>query len=189
MAEAGTLQWGVVVCVSLLAAIWDLKSRRIPNSLTLPLIVGGLLGGGWRAGLPGLGDAALGCIVAAGPYVLLFLVAGGGAGDAKMMGGVGAWLGLRDGVVALVAVAVTGGVVGLVKLIVRRDGGSLGKGVLAQLYVLLIVACSGREAWALLEDKPEQRKDGQDPGAPMAYGPAIFVGVCIGAGVVHLWQG
>jgi prepilin peptidase CpaA len=84
MAEAGRLQWGVVVCVSLLAAIWDLKSRRIPNSLTLPLIVGGLLGGGWRAGLPGLGDAALGCIVAAGPYVLLFLVAGGGAGDAKM---------------------------------------------------------------------------------------------------------
>src|SRR4030042_1876767 len=109
LVETVSLQWAVVICASLLAAIWDLQSRRIPNALTLPLIVSGLLWGGWRGGLEGLGDAALGCIVVAGPYVLLFLFAGGGAGDAKMMGGVGAWLRLTEGVVALVGVAVTGG--------------------------------------------------------------------------------
>ena len=44
---------------------------------------------------------------------MLFVFAGGGAGDAKMMGALGAWLGLANGVVALVAVALSGAVIGL----------------------------------------------------------------------------
>jgi Flp pilus assembly protein protease CpaA len=77
------LQWGVVIGASTAAAVWDLRQRRIPNILTGPLFIGGLVWAIWVGGLPGLGEALVACIILAAPYVWLFLVAGGGAGDAK----------------------------------------------------------------------------------------------------------
>ena len=52
--------------------------------------------------------AALACLVVSLPFVLLFVFAGGGAGDAKLMGAVGAWLGLGSGIVALGSVCAAG---------------------------------------------------------------------------------
>ena len=114
-------QWGVVLGASLAAAIWDLRSRRIPNALTLPLVVTGLLYGLLAGGLSGLGQAAAACVVVALPYILLFVFAGGGAGDAKMMGALGAWLGLAAGAVVLGTVAATGVVLGLLNLATKRQ--------------------------------------------------------------------
>ena len=91
-----------------LAAWTDLKARRIPNALTGPMVAGGLAWAGWVAGFAGLANALAGCAIMALPYVLLFLLAGGGAGDAKLMGAVGAWLGVAHGLIALVAVAAAG---------------------------------------------------------------------------------
>ena len=102
------LQWGVVLAASGLAAAWDLRCRRIPNLLTGALWVAGLATSGALAGLPGLVDAVLGCCLLAAPYVLLWAFAGGGAGDAKMMGAVGTWVGVALGALCLVAVSLVG---------------------------------------------------------------------------------
>ena len=112
-AQALVIQWGVVIVASLVAALWDVRTRRIPNKLTGSLLVSGIAWHAWVGGLPGVGDSLLGCFVASLPFLVLFLYAGGGAGDAKMMGAVGAWLGLAQGVVALVAVVCAGAIVGL----------------------------------------------------------------------------
>lgn len=106
-------QWGVVLGASLAAALWDLRSRRIPNLLTLPLFVSGLAWQGWTGGFSGILDGLLACLMMALPFVILFLYAGGGAGDAKMMGALGIWLGVSSGAVALVAVVCSGAVLGL----------------------------------------------------------------------------
>ncbi len=75
------------------AAWWDWRSRRIPNWLTVPALVVGVtvnaLVGGWsgaRASLEGAG-LALGLLL---PVVLL---RGLGAGDWKLAGGLGAFIG------------------------------------------------------------------------------------------------
>jgi prepilin signal peptidase PulO-like enzyme (type II secretory pathway) len=90
--EEALFQWGVVFGTSLAAAIFDLRSKRIPNALTIPLLVAGLVWATWIGGLSGLGNAAAACFLLALPYVFLFLFAKGGAGDAKLMGAIGAWL-------------------------------------------------------------------------------------------------
>jgi prepilin peptidase CpaA len=184
-------QWGVVLGASLAAAILDIRSRRIPNVLTGPLVVTGLLYGLFCAGLGGLGQAAAACLVVALPYVLLFVFAGGGAGDAKMMGALGAWLGVPAGVVVLVAVAATGGVLGLLNLAARRQLVARLRRIGASFYVMLLALCSGRKGWDLVKPDLEEpaSQAGVDGTTALPYGPSIFVGVCIAAYLVHSWNG
>jgi Flp pilus assembly protein protease CpaA len=102
------MKWVVVIAACAFAAITDLRSRRIPNVLTVPLFLSGIVaalvfGGGW-----GLLESLIAATLLMTPYLLLFLFAGGGGGDAKLMGGVGAWLGLISGMAALLGVALAG---------------------------------------------------------------------------------
>ena len=65
------LQWGVVLSAALAAAVMDVRTGRIPNRLTGPLLVAGL---GWSVCVgvaPGLADALAACLLLACPYVLL----------------------------------------------------------------------------------------------------------------------
>ena len=65
-------------------------------------------------------DALAACVMLALPYVVLFVFAGGGAGDAKLMGAIGTWLGLVNGVVALAAVAASGILLAVAFALARR---------------------------------------------------------------------
>jgi prepilin signal peptidase PulO-like enzyme (type II secretory pathway) len=102
------LQWGVVIGASLAAAFTDLRSRLIPNVLTMPLFAAGVVTAFVIGGLPGLADAVAASLVLTLPYLLLYAYAAGGAGDAKMMAALGAWLGVVNGLVALVTVSLAG---------------------------------------------------------------------------------
>ncbi len=131
----------------------------------------------------------MGCAFLALPFVLLFILAGGGAGDAKMMGAIGAWLGTRAGAIVLVSVVLTGGLFGLLNLAIRKQlFAGLGR-IGASFYVMLAALCSGRRGWAVIKPDPEQSAEIVDRRLTIPYGPAIFVGVCVGAFVVHLWNG
>src|SRR5260221_8538834 len=104
--------------VVLIAAVTDLRSRRIPNWLTLPALPIGIMaqalyGDGLWQGLLG----ALGGFVA---LFALFAVGAGGAGDVKLFTVVGSFVGIRNLVVVFVLVALIGGVAG--------GGGGLGGG-------------------------------------------------------------
>ncbi len=183
------MQWGVVIGASLLAALCDLKSRRIPNGVTCPLALAGLVYAFASGGLRDGANSFLGLGIVALPYVLLFLFAGGGAGDAKMMGAIGAWLGVSAGVLALAAVTVTGAFMGLLNLACRRQLGAGLRRIGAAFYVILIALCSGRKGWALVRPDADEPVQAVDQRPAMPYGPAIFVGVCIAAYLVHSWNG
>ncbi len=76
----------------LLAAGFDLKRQRIPNTLTLAGLLLGLFWHGVAGGWPGLAVALEGIGVAA--LTLLFWLARSlGAGDVKLLGAVGALMG------------------------------------------------------------------------------------------------
>ncbi len=88
----------LAVAVSLftaVAAVWDLRTKRIPNKLTLPMFFAGWIYQGIDRGWTGLGDAALGFLVGFGILFVLWIVGGGGGGDVKLMGALSVWLGFR----------------------------------------------------------------------------------------------
>lgn len=180
------LQWGVVLGASLLAALWDVRTRTIPNRLTGPLVLGGLIFSVWQGGWPGLGGSALTCCLLALPFVLLFLFGGGGAGDAKLMGALGAWLPWRTGLVVLAAAVLTGGVLAMLRILAHRQRKTLLTNLGRMMYLFVIAMCSGRRGWALLRNDSDESTQDQTLSVTMPYGPAIFIGVCIGAVWVHL---
>lgn len=100
--------WAGLSVACLIATVTDLRSMRIPNWLTLPLFAAGLVyalsTGGWDSLRTALGGAAM----AGGIYILAYVMAGGGAGDAKLMLALGSWLDWREAAVLVLAVALAG---------------------------------------------------------------------------------
>ncbi len=105
--------WIVVISACLAAVRVDVRVRRIPNKLTFPLWAGGILWWLAIAGWSGIGETFGGMAVAGLPFFVLWMIGGGGAGDAKMMFAIGAWLGLANAFVAAVAVGIAGGILSL----------------------------------------------------------------------------
>ena len=165
------LSWGVAIGASLVAAVTDARSRRIPNLLTLPLVLSGWIRAGVAFGTAGFGDSLAATLLLAAPFVLLFAFGGGGAGDAKLMGGLGAWLGVVDGFVALLAVCLAGMVLGVAFAVWRKRLGA----VLANL---------SSAAYALLQRSLPAIDDGQK----LPYGIAISAGTVVAAGFTWAWR-
>lgn len=81
------------VLLALIAGWTDLRSRRIPNWLTVPSFVVGVGLNTYFGGRPGLKSSLLGALVGLGlllPFVLLRSL---GAGDWKLAGALGAFAG------------------------------------------------------------------------------------------------
>jgi prepilin peptidase CpaA len=181
-AEMAVIQWGVVIGVSLFAALSDLKERRISNALTFPVLAAGLICSAWLDGFSGLAGSAGASVLLALPYVLLFLFFGGGAGDAKLMAAIGAWLGLRQGLIVLACVAIAGGFLAVVKAVAQKKL----KFLLTSVFVTFgdfLLHLFTRRTLRLAEDKAEMK---QSDNLDIPYGVAIFAGVCAGGGVVWL---
>ena len=104
---------------ALIGSVTDVKSRRIPNLITVPAFFFGLLLhlflGGWKQMLSSLA-AGLIC----GLIFLVFYIAGGmGAGDVKLITAVGCIAGISHIAYILVLTAITGGAMALVLALAR----------------------------------------------------------------------
>ncbi len=189
MSSVTGAQWAVATGAALIAAVIDVRQRRIPNALTLPLLATGLLYALLQKGLGGAAESIIACVAVGLPYVLLFVFAGGGAGDAKMMGALAAWLGLEAGIVVLVCVAAVGALFGVAHAALKKQLRPMLARIGTAFYIMMAALCCGRKGWALVRTDPQENtRVGGEPLA-MPYGPAIFIGVCIGAFVVRLWNG
>ena len=105
-----------------LAAIVDVRSRRIPNWLTLGLLLSGIALNIWQAGLQGGALALAGATLGLALLLPLYAVRAIGAGDVKLLAGLGALLGPH----VLVSVAVYGALAGgLMSAIVLARRGRL----------------------------------------------------------------
>ena len=97
--------------VAALAARSDVRERRIPNRLTFPALLLGLLTHLALGGREGFLAALAGAAVAGAVLLPGWLMRWMGAGDVKLMAAAGAWLAFPHAVIALLASLVAGGVI------------------------------------------------------------------------------
>ena len=99
------LAGAVAVC----AAISDVKERRIPNLLTYPALVVGLLLQGILHGWRGLLLAVGGALLFGGVFLLFYLVRAMGAGDVKLAAALGCIVGASATFQLMFLTALAGG--------------------------------------------------------------------------------
>jgi len=108
-----------VLAIALIACVFDIRTRRIPNLLTfgaaiaagaLNLVVGGLSGLGW---------STVGWLVPVLLFLPFFALQGLGAGDVKLLGALGAWLGPLNALYLAFFTALAGGVAALLVVCFR----------------------------------------------------------------------
>jgi prepilin peptidase CpaA len=149
-----------------LAAVIDLRTRRIPNALTGALAMAGLSIAAAKLGPIGLGGALLGCALGLAFMLPGHLFGATGAGDVKLFAAAGALLGPATTVQAFLYTAIVGGVLAVAIAIRRRRLGRT-LGATASLV-------ADRKAGVAAIESPEADNR-------FAYAPAIAVGVVIAA--------
>jgi prepilin peptidase CpaA len=149
-----------------LAAVIDLRTRRIPNALTGSLAVVGLGLAAAQLGLVGIGGAIIGCLLG-----FAFMLPGNvfgatGAGDVKLFAAAGALLGPATTVRAFMFTAIAGGVLALVVALRRRR-------LTHTVSMTARLVAGGTSAAAAIESPAADNR--------FAYAPAIAIGVVMAA--------
>lgn len=102
------------------AAIQDIRSRRIPNWLTLLMAAGGVAQSFLATRTVSPGGSLLGIPAAAAVPLVLFAIGAVGGGDVKLMAGVGAWMGPGRALAVLVVEKIIGLAIVLTQAAVQR---------------------------------------------------------------------
>jgi prepilin peptidase CpaA len=109
------LRLAPLLALLFVAAIGDLRDRRIPNWLNFLLIVSGIAQSCFASRVVGPGMSVLGIFIGAAIPFVLFAIGALGAGDVKLLAGVGAWLGPWAALAVFMVAAVVGMVIVLVQ--------------------------------------------------------------------------
>src|SRR4051794_20514780 len=111
---------GLTIVLVVVATIWELRTRRIPNWLTIPIVLAGLVVHTLAYGPAGTLHSAFGALAGLAILLVPCLLHWVGAGDVKLLTAVGALQGpalvLRAGLYGVLA----GGLLSLIVLISYR---------------------------------------------------------------------
>jgi prepilin peptidase CpaA len=152
--------------VAVVAACVDVKQRRIPNWLTYPAALAGMVLRTYYLGWNGLLTAVGGCFLAGAIVFAFYAVRAMGAGDLKLLAALGSIVGVHDVIPILLATGVSGGVLALIYIAYRRK---------MRATLSNVGAVMRFHAWGGLQAHPELNLD--NPAAlRMPYGLAIAVG-------------
>ena len=111
--------WFVSV-VLVVAAVVDGWKLKVPNWLTFPLVISGWIYSAAWFGWPGLGWSLAGTAVGLALLLPAYAIGGMGAGDVKLLAGVGAWVWGTVTFYAFCVSAIVGGVLALVMVVAAR---------------------------------------------------------------------
>jgi len=170
----------ILLALVLVAAVYDIRYRRIPNWLTATgVLVGVVLNTFLQTPAPsvlsfgGLLFALKGLGLAFGVYFLLYAIRAMGAGDVKLMAGIGALVGWQDWFGIFIVAAIIGGVAALVLSLAR---GRLKK-TLWNVGFILSEMKHGRPAYLGKEelDVRSPKSLGLPHGAVIAAGTLLFL--------------
>ena len=107
--------------VLIVAAVIDGWKLKVPNWITFPLVLGGWIYSTVYFGWEGLGWSLMGTVVGLLLLLPAYAIGGMGAGDVKLLAGVGAWVGASVTLYAFCVSAVVGGAIAIAMVLWRRD--------------------------------------------------------------------
>jgi len=112
----------MILLLSILSvsAIIDFRSQKIPNLITFPTILIALSYHFFAHGTEGLIFSSLGLATGIGLLIIPYISGGMGAGDAKLMGAVGAVLGSKSVFVAFLLIALVGGIYAVIIILLNK---------------------------------------------------------------------
>ena len=164
----------VLLAVTLTAAVTDVRSRRIPNWITVSGFAAGLALNLALYGAIGLKASLLGFGLALLIHIPLFALRVTGGGDVKLMAATGAILGPQEWLQLFIAASIAGGIHALALIMFKRAMGG----------VLWNMAHMARAA--VLMKIPYKLRPGLDIGSDTALTVPRGLSVAIGA-VLYLW--
>src|SRR3954462_12249045 len=109
----------LLAILTLVAAGYDIRYRRIPNWLVLAGILTGFAWNLYFSGWSGLGHAAAGLGLGFALYFPFYLLRARGAGDVKLLAAIGAITGPGNCFWIFMLTAILGGVIALVMVMFR----------------------------------------------------------------------
>ena len=125
VAHGMTANWHIWLLsgVLVVAAVIDGWKLKVPNWITFPLILSGWVYGTACFGSQGLGWSVVGTALGLGLLLPAYAIGGMGAGDVKLLAGVGAWVGATATLYAFCVSAIFGGIIAVVMVVISRTWG------------------------------------------------------------------
>ena len=116
----------VVTITLVVAAVIDGVKLKVPNWITFPMIISGWICSGWAADVVGMtwyqgvAGSLLGTFVGLALLLPAYAIGGMGAGDVKLLAGVGAWMHGTHTLYAFVVSVVVGAMLAVAMVLYRR---------------------------------------------------------------------
>jgi len=115
-----TWQVWLVAVVLVVAAVIDGWKLKVPNWITFPLIISGWVLSTGYFGWVGLGWSLVGTAIGLALLLPAYAIGGMGAGDVKLLAGVGAWVWGTNTFLAFCLSAMIGGLIAVAMVVLRR---------------------------------------------------------------------
>jgi len=160
--------WMLATIPAVLAGWTDWRSRRIPNWLTVPALLLGIVANSLALGWAGAKESLLGAGLGLGLLLPFVLIRSLGGGDWKLVGALGAFLGPLRLIAVLVATILVAGAMALVLVVWKRRVGQTLRNVGRMLAALFTLHLPGPEVSL---DNPESLK--------VPFGVAVAVAVVL----------
>ena len=104
-----------------ISAIVDFRIQKIPNIITLPSVIIALLYHFFTHGVDGLIFSTIGLATGIGLLIIPYMLGFSGAGDAKLMGVVGAVMGSKSVFVSFLLTALVGGIYAVILIFLNKE--------------------------------------------------------------------
>ena len=147
--------WLLVAVFAAIAGWTDWRWRRIPNWLTVPGLVVGIGANATTQGWTGVKDSLLGAGLGLALLLPLVLVRSLGAGDWKLAGALGAFLGPQRLIAVLLGTILVAGLMAIVLIVAKKRVGQTARNIWQMLMAFVRFHMPAQEVSL---DNPESLK-------------------------------
>jgi prepilin peptidase CpaA len=154
--------------IAVIAGVTDWRSRRIPNWLTMPGFLLGVLTNALAGGWAGTKDSLLGAGLGLGLLLPFVVIRALGAGDWKLVGALGAFLGPRPLLVVLIVTILVNGVMAVAMIVWKKRVAETARNFMRMLAAFATMRLPERD---LTLDNPDAVK--------VPFGIAVAVAVVL----------
>jgi prepilin peptidase CpaA len=157
----------ILFLILAIAATTDILYRKIPNAVTIPTVIFGLVFHTYLSGINGFLFSAGGTFLGLGLLLIFYIMGMMGAGDVKLMGAIGSILGPSGVFKAFLFTAIAGGVYAIIVM--------AAKGQLMPFLKRIVLSLK----LSLLTRKPTLLPSEGKASTVLCYGIAIGVGTML----------